>query len=226
MFAYNEAPTLGGAVNEAAEALESLGRDYEIIIVDDGSTDGSGEIADRLAAGNSRISVIHHPTNLGMGGVYRSGLKAARKPIVSFLASDGQPIPRLYYERCLPALNGRDLVIGYLPNRRDPPLTLFFAWAERLWMRILFPGVPKIDGPFMFRRRLLDAIDLELLESTDRSWAVLIELEVKAIRSGCSFARVPVERRPRRSGRSRGSSWRNAVVMAVALLRLRWRLRR
>ena len=64
-----------------------------------------------------------------------------------------------------------------------------------------------------------------LIEGETGDWEVIVGLEVRAIRRGYRFARVPVERRPRGSGRSRGNSWRNAVAMAWALMRLRWRIR-
>lgn len=224
VFVHNEAVTLRAALEELTEALDALCPEYEVIIVDDGSSDGSGEIADDLASQMAHVSTIHHKQNQGMGGVYRTGLRAAGKDIISFLASDGQPIPKLYFERCLPPLEHNDMVIGRLPNRRDPSLTLVFADAERLLLKFLFPGVPKIEGPFMFHRRILSSLQLELLEGQDRSWAVLIELLVKAIRQGATFEQVAVERRVRKSGRSRGGTWRNAVIMSFALLRLRLRI--
>jgi glycosyltransferase involved in cell wall biosynthesis len=221
---FNEAATLREAVQELTAALNTLCSQYEIIIIDDCSSDGSGEIADDLAVELSAVSVIHHDSNQGMGGVYRTGLRAASMDIVSFSASDGQPIPQLYFERCLPALKDHDMAIGRLPNRKDPFLTLLFSRSESLLLQILFPGVPRIEGPFMFRRRILSTLQLELLEGSDRSWAVLIELLVKAVGQGRTFERVAVERRARKSGRSRGGTWRNAMTMALALLRLRLRV--
>ena len=222
--AYDEAPTLSGVVDEVIAALEAMHRDYEIIIIDDGSTDGTSNIADALAALHEHVTVIHHGRNRGMGGVYRSGFAAATKDVVSLIAADGQAIPDIYYPRCLPPLDGHDMVIGKVANRQGPPLTLFFAWAERVVLRVLLPGVPKIEGPFMFRRGLLGELDLTLMRGEDSSWTIMLEILIRAIRDGRTFATVAVERRPRRFGCSRANTWRNAIRMSFALAALRWKL--
>ena len=222
--AYDEAPTLASVVDDVIATLEAMPRSYEIIIIDDGSTDGTGDIADGLAASNAHVDVIHHEHNRGMGGVYRSGFAAATKDIVSLIASDGQAVPQVYYPRCLPPLVEHDMVIGRVANRQGPPLTLFFSWAERMVLRALFPGVPKIEGPFMFHRRLLGELNLSLMRGEDGSWAIMLEILIRAIRDGRTFAIVTVERRQRRFGRSRANTWSNAIRMGFALLALRWKL--
>jgi glycosyltransferase involved in cell wall biosynthesis len=169
-------------VAETVEALTHFGRIFEIIVVDDGNADNTFVNADKavnLYAPNVRI--IRHGHNRGFGAVFSTGMDAVKKDIVSFIAGDGQPSPANYYSQCLPPLDIHDMVVGKIRNRKDPELTLFFAWGERLLLSTLFPGVPKIEGPIMFRRSLLDKYDLHYRNQEDYGWIVIIELTIHVI---------------------------------------------
>jgi glycosyltransferase involved in cell wall biosynthesis len=87
---YNEQENVERVVKRAKEVLEGIGADYEIIIVDDGSKDRTGEIADEMAKGDSHIRVVHHKPNRGYGGALQSGFRAATKELVFFTDGDGQ----------------------------------------------------------------------------------------------------------------------------------------
>ncbi|HDS84537.1 MAG TPA: glycosyltransferase family 2 protein, partial [Phycisphaerales bacterium] len=87
---WNEQEAIEPLTRKAVDVLESIGADYEIIIVDDGSTDRTGEITDRLAAENKRIRVVHHPTNRGYGAALQSGFRAASRDWVFYTDGDGQ----------------------------------------------------------------------------------------------------------------------------------------
>ncbi len=223
IFALNEEQTIGQAIQETADALVCLGHPYEIIVIDDGSNDDTFLNADAMACRYTpNVRIIRHEVNRGFGGVFQTGMDAAKNDIFSFIAGDGQPIPEIYFSRCLPLLETNDMVVGKIRNRQDPRLTLFFAWAERLLLRILFPGVPKIEGPFMFKRSLLTKLQLHYRNHENRGWIVIIELMIRAIRSGYSCALVEVERRPRLVGRSRANNWRNAFRMTWLLCTVWW----
>src|SRR5205814_1925901 len=85
--AYNEMGNLEAAVRDVVHALRTFD-DYEVIVVDDGSQDGTGEVADRLAASLDRVSVIHHETNRGFSASYQTGLKHARMAYFTFVPGD------------------------------------------------------------------------------------------------------------------------------------------
>src|SRR3954466_13594570 len=85
--AYNEMGNLEAAVRDVVHALRSFD-DYEVIIVNDGSKDGTGEVADRLAASLDGVSVIHHPVNRGFSASYQTGLAHARMPYFTFVPGD------------------------------------------------------------------------------------------------------------------------------------------
>lgn len=218
---YDERPTLARAVEEALRALDPLPGDHEVIIVDDGSTDGSGELADELARRDARVRAVHHGRNLGLGGFYRTSFREARKDIVYPMAADLQPIPEEYLPVYLPLFDRYDFVVGFDRRRGDPLLGRLLSLGEKLVFAAAFPGVPKIGGPLMFRRSVLDAVDLALAKEEDRSWMVLWELMVRAKRAGFRFVEVPVRRRPRRHGSSRGSTLASAALMLRRLGRLR-----
>jgi dolichol-phosphate mannosyltransferase len=219
---YDEAATLERAVAEALEALAALGGDgHEVLIIDDGSTDGSGAIADRLAASHDGIRVAHHARNLGLGGFYRTALREARGDALYFMAADLQPIPGEYFPRFVPLLDRHDVVVGFDLRREAPPLSRLLSWGEGVLFGFLFPGVPKIGGPLMIKRSVVEAFDLQLARDDDRSWIVLWELVVRAKRAGFRFARVPVRRRPREVGSTRGSTIRTAAIMLRRLHSLR-----
>ena len=90
VMAYNEEATVEATIREIAAALQAIDGSHEIIVVDDGGADGTGEIADRLASTMSGIRVIHHQPNAGLGGVYRSGFAEARGEFLTFFPADGQ----------------------------------------------------------------------------------------------------------------------------------------
>ena len=217
VMAYNEEATLRAAVDVVLEALE--GR-YEVIIVDDGSTDNTKEIADKLATELPLVRVVHHSTNRGFGGIYRTSFAEVQNDLLYFMAADCQPIPSLYFEQFLPLFDEYDIVLGRLPKRRDPFLSKFFSWAEKQVFHTLFPGVPKVEGPFMFRRSLLDNVKLALVDSNDRSWMILWELFIRAHRQGYKITTVKTRRRQRAHGKSRGNTWANVFVMIRSLIAL------
>src|SRR5512143_1168240 len=82
--AYNDSGTIASMVLSAMLVLETLTDDYEIIIVDDGSRDHTGQIADRLAADYERVRVVHHPANRGYGGALRTGFASATKELIFY----------------------------------------------------------------------------------------------------------------------------------------------
>src|SRR5262249_26041249 len=108
VFAWNEVETLEEVVRELAESLGRVGWAYEIVIIDDGSTDGTSELADRLARDVAAVRVVHHGTNSGLGGVYRTGFAEARGRFLTFYPGDGQ-FPGSIVEEMAPIAVSRDL---------------------------------------------------------------------------------------------------------------------
>ena len=164
--AHNEEANVLGLVEEALETLPGLAETFEIVIVADGSRDGTGRIADELTAAHPGIvRAVHHPTNLGYGAALRSGFRAARFDHVAYTDGDRQfrvpDIARLIDRLAEP--DRPDVVVGYRIKRADPPARTVYARAYRLANRIFF-GLRLRDVDCackLFRREALDGLAVE-----------------------------------------------------------------
>lgn len=220
VMAYNEAASLEAVVEEILADARAHGLRAELVIVDDGSTDGTTQIADRLAATRDGVVAIHHGVNRGIGEVYGSGFGAATGDYVTFLPADGQFFPSVVSEfaECMAAA---DLVLGFLPEQAGSrSLTgKALSAAECAFMWMLFGRLPRFQGVMMFRRSLLEQLGVR---AGGRGWGVLRELVVRASRARLRVISVPTRLRPRASGGSKVNNlatvWSN-VRQAVALRR-------
>src|SRR5262245_26316899 len=123
---YNEEGNIEQTVTSALAVIADVADPYEVIVVDDGARDRTGEIADRLAADNPHVRVVHHPDNRGYGAALRSGFAAAQYPFVVLVDGDNQfdldELPVL-----LRALERSDVVSGYRLTHRDPAIRRLYA---------------------------------------------------------------------------------------------------
>jgi glycosyltransferase involved in cell wall biosynthesis len=217
ILAWNELQTLRSVVNDLNGSMEALGVPGEILIVDDGSTDGTSALADDLAAVHPGIRVIHHPTNLGLGAAYRTALAEGRGTYLTFFPADGQFAGSLL-SRFFPLIEDYDLVLGNLPARRDSLKGRLLSRAERLLYSVLFGSVPRLEGMFMVRRSILPSIPLR---STGRGHANVWELVIRAARAGYRYTGVPIEVRPRVAGASKVNNFRTIYANLLQTVRLR-----
>lgn len=223
VMTYDEARSLEAVVREIDGVLAGLGRRYEIVVVDDGSTDGSGHLADRLAGELERVRVVHHPHNLGLGAVYRSGFATAREDLVTFFPADGQ-FPATILAAFLREIDDVDFVLGYLPRRDDPLLSRALSALERAAVRLLVGPLPRFQGVFLARRAVIEGLPLT---STDgRGAGVVMELLVRAMRARKRMKSLPTELRPRAHGRSKVTNARTIWANVTELLALARRIER
>lgn len=221
--AHNEEANLEALVDEALATLPSLAETFEIIAVNDGSRDGTGAIADRLAAAHPGIvRAVHHPTNLGYGEALRSGFGAARYELLAFTDGDRQfrvaDIGRLTARMAQP--DAPDIVAGFRIKRADPIIRTAYARAYRLANRIFFGlRVRDVDCACkLFRREALEGVRVE---SGGAFFSA--ELLVKVLQRGRRIAEVGVPHHPRTAGSPTGAKpsviWR--AVKDFWSLRLR-----
>ena len=219
--AHDEVANIEALVAEALEALPGLATTFEIIAVDDGSRDGTGALADRLAWEHPGVvRVVHHATNLGYGAALRSGFRAARYELIGFTDGDrqfriadlGQLLARLE------ASDAPDAVIGYRLRRADAPLRLVYARIYRACLRLFF-GLAARDVDCackIFRRASLEAVRLE-----SGGAFLSAELLIKLRARGRRFVQVGVPHHPRLAGQASGANPR--VILRA--MRDFWRLR-
>lgn len=222
VMAYNEAPSLEEVVGELREELERMGADHEIVIINDGSTDGTSEIADRLAESHKTIRVIHHPKNLGLGAVYRAAFYCGTKELTTIFPADGQFEPSIISQFAR-RFDEADLVLGYIPEygKKRSLAGRFFSWGERLLYKILFGGFPEFQGIMMFRRHLVDTIPLTC---SGRGWMIQMELVLRFQRKGYRIVGEPTGIRARMSGQSKVVNLRSIISNLKQIFELRWHL--
>ncbi len=196
---YNDARTIGDLVREADCQLQQLSADYEIIVVNDGSRDESGQVLQELQAQVPRLRVVTHERNRGYGGALRSGFAHATKDVVFYTDGDGQ-----YDVRELPILlmlltDDTDFVNGIKMNRQDPPHRIFVGNLHRFLMRWTFwLPINDVDCDFrLIRRSVLERLDLR-----SNSGSICVELVKHAHRAGAQFREVSVHHYPRMWGES------------------------
>lgn len=198
---YNEQDNVARTTERAIAVLEKLNADYEAIIVDDGSKDATGQIADKIAALNKRVRVVHHPTNLGYGAALQSGFRSAAKELVFYTDGDGQfdisEMPPL-----LPLIKQYDIVSCYRLNRQDNMIRKINAWCWTKLVCFLFRmKIRDIDCAFkLYKREIFDNIKMT-------STGALIDTEIlaRATRKGYSVTQRGVHHYPRTSGTQTGA---------------------
>ncbi len=198
---FNEEPNVEKVALGALAVARRISDDYEIIIVNDGSSDRTGEIADRLSRQYPEIRVVHHERNKGYGAALQSGFKSARKELVFYTDGDGQfNIEEI--TKLLPLIEEYDIVSGYRINRRDPMIRKVNAFLWGTLVNLLFKfKISDVDSAFkLYRREIFDQITME-------SQGALIDTEVlaKARAKGFTITEVGVTHYPRQAGEQTGA---------------------
>lgn len=198
--AYNDAPSLPALIETTVETLHRLTSDFEIIVINDGSTDSTPEVLSELEARHSPyMRVVTHSRNLGYGRALRSGFNAATKEYVFYTDGDGQYNPRELEVLLRAARPGVGLVNGYKTIRHDPWHRIAIGWIYNRFARWLFRiSVRDIDCDFRLIRR--SDFDFSQLHSTGGT--VCVELVRTLELSGTEIVEVAVSHYPRRYGRS------------------------
>lgn len=201
--AYNEEANIALAVDKTVRIVEESPyvRDYELIIVNDGSKDGTPRIAEDLSRKYPKVRVVNHATNLGYGAALQTGLRAATMEYVFFTDADLQ-FDILELQNLLVHIPGNDAVIGYRAPRRDPFLRLLNAWGWNFLNRALFGlRIMDIDCAFkLFRREQVQNLRL-------KSTGAMISAEtlIRLTRAGAKIKEIPVSHLPRLYGSPTGA---------------------
>lgn len=204
---FKDEKTVRIVTEKAVRLLQSVADEYEIIIIDDGSPDKSGEIADELSRQYSCIHVIHHPLNLGYGTAIRSGLLACRYEYICMIDGDDE-YEVSDFSKLLKLKDFYDLIITFRYKKIYSNTRIFISWVYNKALRYLFrtPFRDVSTGIRMVRKALIDDI---YLEST--SPFVGAELAIKAMLKGYRIGEVGIQTFPRKFGRGSSTSVKNII---------------
>ncbi|HEY7729262.1 MAG TPA: glycosyltransferase family 2 protein [Candidatus Eisenbacteria bacterium] len=217
--AFNEAENIGAVVRAALEVLPRISRVFEVIVVDDGSQDGTEAVVRAFARENSAVRYVRHSSNRGYGAAVRSGFQSARCPYVFYTDGDGQFSLAELPEFVRPLLEGEvDAVIGYRRRRRDPPFRLLAGVCWNLLVRVVL-GVRVRDVDCAYKAMRSSLATSLALESDGA--CVSAEMLWKLNRAGCRIVERPVTHRPRLRGDATGADPRVVFRAFRELLRLR-----
>lgn len=199
--AYNEADNVGAALDAVLRHLDGRGIPGEVIVVDDGSADGTHAVVADRATRDDRVRLLRHDANRGYGAALRSGIHVARGEHIFVMDADLQyDITELVQ---LEAWAGSfDIIVGYRRARRDPWNRLVNAWGWNLLVNRMFRlGVRDVDCAFkIFHRRVFDHIGIRSAGAFVSS-----EILVRARAAGFRVKEVPVTHFPRRAGAATGA---------------------
>jgi dolichol-phosphate mannosyltransferase len=220
---YNERPNIEPLVEAVHSALEAAAPDHLVLVVDDNSPDGTGDVADRMAEADTRVRVLHRPEKRGLGRAYLAGFSLALEEgavLVIEMDADFSHDPA-YLPEMIEAARGADLVLGsrYVPGGQ------VHNWGKvrRLVSRggclyastVLDVDVRDLTGGFKcFRRKVLETLDLATVRS--EGYAFQVELTYRALQAGFRVTEVPITFTERRRGKSKMS--RRIMLEAISMV--------
>ncbi len=215
--AYNEEEIIEKTVRDALRIAPSVTDDYEVIVVDDGSRDGTAAAVEAIAASDPHVRIVRHDRNRGYGAALRTGFAQARKDFVFFSDADGQfdlaEMPKLVAQTAV-----APVVVGYRMKRSDPPHRLFIAKTYNLIVRVMFGlRVRDIDCAFkLLKREVLSRVDLE-----SNGAFISSELLIKLRRAGVPIVECGVNHYARTTGYSKGANFTVILKTIRDILKLK-----
>ena len=215
--AYNDSGTIASLVIRALQTAGRLTANYEVIVVNDGSTDSTDQILKALAQVYPALRIVTHPLNCGYGGALRSGFAAASKDIIFYTDGDAQYDPgemELLWQQMRPDV---DLVNGYKISRSDPWHRIFIGRFYHYVVKTLFGlTVRDVDCDFrMMRRTIFNRVRLE-----KNSGVICLEMMKKIQDAGFTIVEVPVHHYHRAYGRSQFFNFPRIYRTGVDVMKL------
>jgi glycosyltransferase involved in cell wall biosynthesis len=205
---YRDEATVERVTSKAIGVLEELAAEYEVIIVDDGSPDRAGELADEIARADPRVRAIHHPRNLGYGEALRSGFRAARFEWICFTDGDDE------YEvgdlgKLLRLQDHYDLIITFRYAKRYSSWRIFVSFVYNHVLRFVFQTRYRdvSCGLKLIRKAVVDELDL-----VSTSPFIGAEVAIKTMLKGFRVGEVGIQTFPREFGRGSSTSLRNILA--------------
>ena len=215
--AYNDAGTIASLVIQAVQVAGRLTADFEVIVVNDGSQDATGAIADEMARQYPQVRVVHHPRNRGYGGALRTGFASATKDLIAYTDGDAQYDPSELAGLWNRLTDDADMVNGYKISRSDPMHRIVIGRLYHHTVKLLFRlKVRDVDCDFrLMRREIFDRVNLER-----DTGVICLEMMRKFQDAGVRIVEVPVHHYHRTHGRSQFFNFRRVFWTGVDVLKL------
>ena len=215
--AMNERGNLAPTVENILAAATPLFSELEVIIVDDGSTDGTSVLADAMAHADPRIVVHHNGTNRGLAYSYRTGIRLATKRYTSWIAGNNI-VPRKGMEDLFARAGQVDIVLTYvLTDVRGPFRRAVSRTFSNLVNMLFGVRVRYYTGPCIYRTDRL-----QQLKTITEGSTIVPEILLRMIKSGQSYVELPLQPLTRTSGKTKTFRLRNVIFVGVSLARLFW----
>ena len=215
--AYNDSGTIASLVITALRTARTLTPDHEVIVVNDGSKDGTADILEELAGLYPQIRVIHHESNRGYGGALRTGFATATRELVFYTDGDAQYDPAEMAALWRRFDDTVDLVNGYKISRSDPLHRIIIGRVYHHTVKLLFGlTVRDVDCDFrMMRRSIFEKVHLE-----KNSGVICLEMMKKITDAGFRIAEVPVHHYHRAYGKSQFFNFGRLYRTAIDVMKL------
>jgi glycosyltransferase involved in cell wall biosynthesis len=215
--AYNDSGTIASMVIRAVQAASKVTEDYEVIVVNDGSSDATAQIADELAEKYPHVRVVHHPVNRGYGGALQTGFRSATKELIFYTDGDAQYDPAELADLWNSMTPEADLVNGYKISRADPLHRIIIGRLYHHIVSTMFGlSVRDVDCDFrLMRRTIFDRIELH-----KTSGVICLEMMKKIEDAGFRIVEVPVHHYHRAFGKSQFFNFRRIAKTGVDVMRL------
>ncbi len=219
--ALNEEAMLRSTVETLTGLLGPFFADYELLIIDDGSRDQTGTIADQLALANRRVRVVHHPDNRGLGYSYREGIQLATMEYVWWIPGDGGGLTsRDDLANIFGAVGKADLVLVYLLSENRPWHRQLLSRTYTALLNLAFGlRIKYYNGANVYRRVLLQNLPM-----TSDGHGLLAEVSVQLVKGGHGYVEVGMHNRERPGSSSNALRLKNIMRVARVLFRLFWRV--
>lgn len=218
IYGFNEEKSIEVVVRETLAVLRELTEHFEVILVDDGSRDKTPQISERLHGEFPEVQPLRHRVNMGIGACLKDGFQAARCDWVTYLPADGQLSPT-DVERLASAMADADMVTSYYSHRGDTVIRKFVSFVLRVIVFVLFGPHPRINGSYMFRRKILSEIPL-----ISDTFVLNFEFPIKARRKGLRIKEIETVALPRKEGSSKVFNIKSILRVIRELVKLRRRM--
>ena len=218
---YNEAANVGAMIDQAVQVGEAYGIDYEVLVIDDGSSDDSAQMVQNRAKKNPRIRLVRHSKNMGYGAALRTGFKNVTKDLV-FLTDGDNQFHLSEIDKLFSKIDSCDVVVGYRINRQDKATRRLngFLWTKLT--KLLF-GLPTrdVDCAFkLFRKRALEG-----LEPKSDHLMIHAEILARIKKNGFKIEEIGVTHYPRGAGKATATGFTRILKSFRELLSLYWQIR-